>query len=344
MVNMLPLDITDTQISLSRARDLFVEYVDQVEIENHAFCNRVCWFCPNRFLDRRSTLRRMKTNVYSKIIDNLAEVRYEGALTWSRYHEVLADDCVFERMEEARANLPDAELVVISNGDYMDATTLSRLEKTGIDRLILDLYLPDGKETDPEVIEEGLRKFTQRTGLTLKRNRGLTFGITDTPMKATLDVPQYTTEEISTRGGLLDIPKRSTYQRRAVCIAPVRHLAIDYNGKAMLCCQTRSDAPEHESAVIGDLSVDGYTIFHYYRDLAGARRTLLAPGCKHGVCTNCDVRDDGPDRMARRTPLAKSFHSLPGSDAFISGLWKRTMRRRFTQGRRHRDRFRRSPP
>jgi MoaA/NifB/PqqE/SkfB family radical SAM enzyme len=336
LVNLLPPDITDPRISLARARELFADYVDQVEIENHAFCNRVCWFCPNRFIDRRSALRRMKSAVFSKIIRNLAEVNYEGALTWSRYHEVLADRRVFERMAAARAALPGAELVVISNGDYMDDTTLARLEAAGIDRLILDLYLPDGKETDPEVIEDGLRKFTRRTGLKLKPSRGLSFGVIGTSMKATLDVPQYTAAEISTRGGLLDLPKRATYQRRSACLAPVRHLAIDYNGKAMLCCQTRSDAPAHQSAVIGDLSVPDYSIFHYYRDLAKARRHLLAPGCKGGVCASCDVRDDGPDRLARRTPLAGAFHRLPGSEAAASHLWKRTMRRRFAPASRRR--------
>lgn len=344
LVNMLPPDITDTQITLARARELFADYVDQVEIENHAFCNRVCWFCPNRFIDRRSTLRRMKTSVFSKIIDNLAEVNYEGALTWSRYHEVLADDRVFERMAAARAALPAAELVVISNGDYMDDTTLARLEAAGIDRLILDLYLPDGKETDPEVIDDGLRKFTRRTGLRLKHSRGLSFGVLDTRMKATLDVPQYTVDEISTRGGLLDLPKRGTYQRRAACLAPVRHLVIDYNGKAMLCCQTRSDAPGHGPAIIGDLSADDYSIFHYYRDLAGARRSLLAPGCKGGVCASCDVRDDGPDRMARRNSLVEMYHRIPGSEALASRLWKRTMRRRFVPGSRRRTKSRDACP
>lgn len=330
LVNLLPPDLTDTRISLARSRELFVDYVDQVEIENHAFCNRVCWFCPNRFIDRRSTLRRMKDRVFSKIIDNLTEINYTGALTWSRYHEVLADDRVFERMEIARAALPEAELVVISNGDYMNKTTLPRLEAAGVDRLMLDLYLPDGKETNPEAIADGLAKFTRRTGLKLKHSQRLSFGILDTSIKATLDVPQYKAEEISTRGGLLDVPKRESYVRRSICLAPVRHLVIDYNGKAMLCCQTRSDAEAHASAVIGDLSRPGYSLFHYYRDLGRARRHLLAPGCKGGVCTSCDVRDDGPDRMGRRSALAMVSQRMPGAEALAASLWKRTMRRRFS--------------
>lgn len=334
LVNFLPPDMMDSSIDLSRARELFADYVDTVEIENHAFCNRVCWFCPNRFLDRRSALNRMKSSVFRKIITDLAEINYSGALIWSRYHEVLADVCVFERMAAARKALPKAALVVISNGDYMDRTTMARLESAGIDRLMLDLYLPDGKETDQNAIKDGLRKFKRRTGLKLRHSRGLSFGLENPGLKATLDVAQYTPEEISTRGGLLDLPKRRTYARRAVCLAPVRHLVIDYNGKAMLCCQTRSDAQEHASAIIGDLSEFGYSIFHYYRDLAKARRNLLAPGCKSGVCTSCDVRDDGPDRLARRPVLTDLCRLIPGAEPMGARLWKKTMRRQFSQRRR----------
>lgn len=52
-VNLLPQDLLDARIHMDRVRKLFHRYVDQVEIENHSFCNRVCWFCPNRFYDRR---------------------------------------------------------------------------------------------------------------------------------------------------------------------------------------------------------------------------------------------------------------------------------------------------
>ncbi|MDX1513355.1 MAG: radical SAM protein [Gammaproteobacteria bacterium] len=337
LVNLLPSDLMDPNIPLSRARELFVEYVDQVEIENHAFCNRVCWFCPNRFIDRRSSLRRMKDAVFSRIIGDLSQVDYRGALTWSRYHEVLADDRVYERMEAARRALPEAELVVISNGDYMDRSTLGRLEACGIDRLMLDLYLPEGRERDPACVDDGLRKFAGRTGLVLEQSRGLSFRIRGTPMKATLDVVQYDAADLSTRGGLLDLPKRDVYSRRAVCLAPVRHLAIDYNGKAMLCCQTRSDAREHAPAIIGDLADPGYGIFHYYRDLGRARRGLLAPGCKGGVCATCDVRDDGPDRLARRRPVAAVLERMPGAEALSARFWRRTVRRRFAPtGRRTR--------
>ena len=329
LVNLLPEGLTDSRIDLDQAKQLFVEFVDQVEIENHNFCNRVCWFCPNSFIDRRSELRLMSDTVFEKIITDLAAVNYTGALTWSRYHEALADDSIFDRIAHARRALPEAALVVISNGDYMDRSSLKRLEAAGADRLILDLYLPDGRERDEKARIKGLRQFSRRTGLKLSPSSKVGFDVHGSGMKATLEIPCYTQNDISTRGGLVEVPKLKTYRRRAVCMAPLHHLVIDYNGKGMLCCQTRSDSAAHERAVIGDLNQPGYGLFHLYRDLGGARRALFAPGEKGGVCLSCDVRDDGPDRLARRPWLAAAAARIPGISAAATRLWQKTMKRRF---------------
>jgi hypothetical protein len=115
-VNLLPPQLVDDKLPIEKSRDLFARFVDQVEIENHNFCNRICWFCPNSFIDRRTNLRLMQDDVFKKIIAALSEIDYDGNLTWSRYHEALADDSIFERIAFARRALPRATLVVISNG------------------------------------------------------------------------------------------------------------------------------------------------------------------------------------------------------------------------------------
>ncbi len=126
-VNLLPPQLVDDTLPIEQVRGLFARFVDQVEIENHNFCNRICWFCPNSFIDRRSQLRLMKDVVFNKIIGALAEIDYDGNLTWSRYHEALAVSSIFDRIAAARKALPRATLVVISNGDYMDRSTLPQL-------------------------------------------------------------------------------------------------------------------------------------------------------------------------------------------------------------------------
>lgn len=326
LVNALPEELVDDGISIEQSRRLFSSFVDQVEIENHDFCNRVCWFCPNSFIDRRSRLHLMPEPVYARILADLSEIDYAGALTWSRYHEALADDSIYERIARARNALPRARLVVISNGDYMDRQTLPRLESAGVDRLVIDLYLPDGRERDPHARTKALSQFERRTGLELAPSDRHGWVVANTPLKATVEIPYYAPQSISTRGGLVATPKRETYRRRAVCLAVVRHVVIDYDGKGVLCCQTRSDASRHAGAVVGDLARPGYGLFHFYRDLGAARRALLAPGAKGGVCTTCDVRDDGPDRLARQPLLAAALRSLPNAETRAERLWRKAMK------------------
>ena len=43
-----------------------------VEVEVHSYCNRVCWFCPNSFIDRKTKTYYLNENLYLKY-DN-----YEG--------------------------------------------------------------------------------------------------------------------------------------------------------------------------------------------------------------------------------------------------------------------------
>ena len=124
-----------------------------------------------------------------------------------------------------------------------------------------------------------------------------------------MGVPQYSYEagNISTRGGLVDVPRLQSYQRRSVCFSPLHSVVVDYNGKGMLCCQVRSDSERHASAIIGDLSQPQYSLFEFYRDLAPARLSLLSPGPKGGPCRTCTVSDGGPDKTSRRPLIANAL-------------------------------------
>jgi len=107
-MNLLDPDLFRTDISVARARELFVDYCGGVEIENHNYCNRTCWFCPNAQIDRRTDVTLMPDALFAKIIDDLASVDWHRKLSWSRYHEAFADDSIFDRLTTARAALPRA--------------------------------------------------------------------------------------------------------------------------------------------------------------------------------------------------------------------------------------------
>ena len=302
--NTLPNDLLSSQISIERASDLFKRYVELVEIENHSYCNRTCWFCPNVFMDRRSVNHLMSDALFDKIIRDLQTIDYSQTLVWSRYHEPMADDSIYARVSEARHRLPNAYLVITSNGDYLNKRSLARLEDSGLDRLLLDLYLPDHKENDPAELASSLEKFRRRTELVVEERAPREYVISGSPIKITMGAPNFTKESMTTRGGLMELPKSKTYSRRAACFAPIHQIVIDYNGQGMLCCQARSDAAQHADSVIMDLNKSENTLFHFYRALGPARAGLISPGLKCGICVTCDLSDDGPDKLARNQTVA----------------------------------------
>ena len=79
-INSIHPDMFDAGISRERSKWLFKKYVHDVELENHSYCNRTCWFCPNAFLDRRSESIIMTNEVFGKILSNLAEINYSEQL------------------------------------------------------------------------------------------------------------------------------------------------------------------------------------------------------------------------------------------------------------------------
>lgn len=305
--NILPDSLFHTDIDEETTIKLFHRYVRVVEIENHSYCNRTCSFCPNVLLDRRSSINLMTDDVFEKILSALAKIDYQQTLIWSRYHEPMAHQSFFDRIHQARIRLPKAHLVVVSNGDYLNRERIRSLEDSRVDHILLDIYLPEGKERDLKELERAITQFQARTGLRcVEKGSVWEYVCTNSTVNITIGVPYYSYSlgNISTRGGLIDVPELRNYQRRSVCFNPLHSLVVDYNGKGMLCCQVRSDARKHASAIVGDLSQPDYSLFNFYRDLAGARLSLLSPGPKKGPCKTCTISDGGPDKAARRPPIA----------------------------------------
>lgn len=269
----------------------------------------------------------MPDALFKKLVRDLQSINYSQTLVWSRYHEPMADDSIYGRLAEARRCLPEAYLVLTSNGDYLNKKSLALLEQAGLDRLLLDLYLPDHKERDLDELAASLAKFRKRTELVVEERGPREYVIAGSPIKITMGAPIYTQENMSTRGGLMEIPKSKEYKRRAACFAPVHHVVIDYNGRGMLCCQARSDAVQHSGAVIMDLNKPENSLFHFFRALAGARAGLVSPGEKGGLCLTCDRSDDGPDKLGRNAKVAAFAGAVGLSKAIEAARISRRKRR-----------------
>jgi hypothetical protein len=76
---------------------------------------------------------------------------------------------------------------------------------------------------------------------------------------------------------------------------PFRALYVDYNGSYVLCCNVRSDVPEHEGMILGNAESD--TVFDIFtgEKTVGYRRRLGLYGEKAYPCSVCGFMTEDHD-------------------------------------------------
>ena len=276
--------------NLEAAKSLFKHSVNLVEIEAFSYCNRTCWFCPNSFIDRRSTNIYMPEAIHIAILEQLAEIDYDGKISYSRYNEPLADKIILKRIQQARHFLPQAHLHTNTNGDYLNNAYLHELKAAGLNSLNIQIYLANHEHYDHEKMRKTMLKVQERlelTGKIVKEQQ-------DEWLEAQLDFEGLTIRQYArnfdingcSRGDTL--PIFQNYQRTEPCFSPFEHLYIDYNGKVIPCCNIRSDVEQHQQAIVGDLVKD-LSIFKIYagKSLSQWRKNLVSFSKKGGLCANC---------------------------------------------------------
>lgn len=288
-------ELTDPQ----EAAALFKHSVRMVEIEVSSYCNRKCWFCPNSTYDRMSNNKLMPAGMYSSILRQLASISYDGAITYSRYNEPLADKMILERIAEARRMLPNAQLHTNTNGDYLNLEYIEQLYAVGLRSLNIQIYLANKERYDHEKIKIAGDK-------TLKRVQLPHTLIRDTPGEWYEQRLHYRNMSIrlygrnfetggTSRGS--EVPIHMDYQRTSPCLIPFWAVYIDHDGSTMPCCNLRSDIPAHTDYVIGKLTQQPDLFLQYAsRFAANFRASLIKNGVKEGLCRNCHYAEERPSQ------------------------------------------------
>jgi hypothetical protein len=272
------------------ARTLFKRSVTQVEIETFTYCNRVCWFCPNSQIDRRSAKNYMDPELYLQILRDLGSVDYDGVITYSRYNEPLADRIILQRIAEARELVPKALLSTHTNGDYLNRKYLNELYEAGLRRLRVQVYLGNNDRFDDDKMLDRLHKISKNLGVPYKiwlsrpgevYEARLLFRNMDLTVKAT------NFDALGTdRGNLVELVDK--FERASPCSIVFEHCYIDWNGCVVPCCNIRSDADEHQPYIVDRLSAER-SIFQAYASssLFKWRRSLAGWGAKSEPCNTC---------------------------------------------------------
>lgn len=286
----------------AEARLFFKKTVRMVEIEVFSYCNRVCWFCPNRDGSRLGTNQYMSETVYNSILSQLASIHYEGMITYSRYNEPLADRIIIRRMAEAKSMVPKANLHTNTNGDYLTAEYLAELYEAGLRGLNIQVYLKNHEDYDHDKIrtkaEFMLRKLGLPGTLTIDTpGSWLEYKLEYKDMAIRLYGRNFA-ENGTSRGDTVQIA--TDYVRTSPCLMPFWAVYIDFNGAMMPCCNLRSDIPEHNSAIVAVLK-EHDSLFRVFagEKLSEWRRSLLSFDEKTGLCRTCRFAIEKDDRQTR---------------------------------------------
>jgi len=94
-------------------------------IETTAYCNRQCEFCFNANRFRRRNMGVMPERLWKKIIDELAEMGFDGRISPYLYGEPLLDDRLPRFTEYATEKLRGA-IIIATNGDYLTREVLDK--------------------------------------------------------------------------------------------------------------------------------------------------------------------------------------------------------------------------
>lgn len=271
------------------AQKLFKASVKMVEIEIFSYCNRRCWFCPNAQIDRFSQNIPMGEELYLRIINTLAQVNYNQAISFSRYNEPLADRVILKRLEQARAILPKAMLHTNTNGDFLTGDYVRDLYQHGLNSLKIQVYLSKDEPYDDAAVLIKLKNKAEQIGFPyqiVECKKGLRHEakIFYQDMNISIYSRNFNIDGCS-RGDLVDV--RRAFCRTSPCLSPFRDLYIDYNGKVMPCCNLRSDAPEHQDFIVGDLNQQSLFQIYAAGPLVEWRRRLIGFGPKKSPCNNC---------------------------------------------------------
>jgi hypothetical protein len=287
------------QTDKSEQRRIVKSFLHACFVEISSFCNRRCWFCPNKFLDRHSERIPMREDTWLKVLSDLRQINYNGVFGFYLYNEPLADrELILKRVRQAREYLPNATFCCNTNTDFLTADYIPALDEAGLDLLFVQGYLAENEKWD---IDRVLMPKFQEIGKKIGLNYRVELRAPDA-VRVQYRLPAGTRQlQIlgvsfdfksswgSNRGGLVDV--RADAERIMPCYDPCFHMYVQFTGNVMGCCEARDDSPAHNDFILGKLGEDG-DLFQIWTNEKAAqlRQNATRYDTKTGPCARCNAR------------------------------------------------------
>jgi len=244
-----------------------------VELEVNSMCNRTCRHCPNSSAKR--PLGYMRESLFKKIIDELAEMDFDGTVSYHFYGEPLLDRRLPDFVEYTSRTVPHSKPGIYSNGDFLTLEIFRQYLRRGLAWFCVtqhDNLMPPNLA---QIMEEATQEERQHIHIRF--------------------VNSFT---LCNRSGLIDILGVPTQPLEVPCDWPLGTVVVTMEGNVVPCCNDY-----FESEVVGNLKTQslraiwcGERFQRFHRALSRGDRTVS------NLCAKCDSTPDG-NALHRIVPL-----------------------------------------
>jgi len=290
--------IKNNKLTREESKNLFKKYVEIINLETSAYCNRVCPYCPVSIYARKNKTVKMSESLLSSVITALKEIDYDKRIILNLYNEPLYSNSIFEVVSKLNRELPNSVLNFHSNGDYVkNVNTLLKLEESGLKEIRITLHTPPKSKWNKNSRQKALERFAKKIKFNLSKNH--LNNLEDDHMafetkfgKKLFCRVECTNYSINlygkTRGGIIDSLK-PPIKRYLPCIRPFREFTIYYDGTVTPCCEIYHDE-KYKKHIMGQILPNNpSTVFEVYtgKFLTKFRESVFGYSTKTGPCSTC---------------------------------------------------------
>ena len=281
------------------AQKLFKDNIKSIEIGTHNYCNRTCNFCP---LSRDDVNRKEKKNtqfmdrvLFQNILEQLAEIDFDGRIDFSRYHEPLSHKKdILDRCRLVNYYIPNAKISINTNADYLDRQYIDELIECYVDNIAIQAYLKNGVvEYDEQGVFKRINQICKKINVPeinpddYKDKDWIRYRLPE--IKSTIHARNYWKNGMNRAGTVLDF----NYKRTEPCTSMDKGVYIEYDGSMTACCDML--APElHREWIVGDLKKESNIFLNYASEKYQGfkKRINNADWIENSPCIKCkrDIR------------------------------------------------------
>lgn len=230
-----------------------------VEIEINQKCNLKCSYCPNSIVDQIPD-SEMDPKVFSEIINQLQEIKYDGYISLEFYNEPLLCKNLDRFILEVIAKLPNAKITLYTNGTLLTEKRFNELFELGV-----HIFFVTKQENITNYSFEDV------------------YSRMSADKKKRVYFQDHSEMTKTNRGGLLS----NTEEELPLvypCHIPMFLTLITNNGDVLFCFEDF-----HRSGVMGNICTDNIVSIWYsekYKELRSDLRKFKR--FKHYPCKNCN--------------------------------------------------------